>query len=667
MCGIAGALSLNGASIDARAIWEMTQMLEHRGPDDAGVYAHEAIGLGHARLSIIDLAGGGQPMRSMSRSAWIVFNGEIFNYVELGEKLRSQGHRFATKSDTEVILRLYEVYGTDCVHYLNGQWAFAIWDERKKRLFLSRDRLGVRPLFYTQVKDHVLFASEMKALLVHPAMATRAELDLEALRQVFTYWAVIPPRTIFRNVHEVPPGHSLIVENGTLSVRRYWQLDYPPADTLADVSAGDEQRYSNELKELLFDATRIRLRADVSVGAYISGGLDSSIIAALARSVVGPSLSTFSISFEDPTLDESIFQEEMARALGTRHRTVRCNASQVSGVLPDVIWQTEQPILRTAPAPLFLLSRLVRESGFKVVLTGEGSDEFQGGYDIYKEAKIRAFWAAEANSGRRPLLLRKLYPYLPALQKQGQAYVSAFFRVWPGAENDPFFSHRLRWQLGSKMYQFFSRPVRAELQVNDPCADLGPLLPEGFENWSLFPRAEYLEATLLLSGYLLSSQGDRMAMAHSVEARYPFLDHRVVELSTRIPPNLKMKVLQEKYLLKRSVVELVPPSIRNRPKQPYRAPDVSSLFDSTSGLARHAYIEEMLSPQRLHDNGFFDPAAVGKLVEKAQAGRAKSFVDNAALIGILSTQLLVDQFVLNLKEKIIDGTDRARTAPVCGR
>ena len=663
MCGIAGLLNLNGAPAEAERLWQMIRLLGHRGPDDSGIYMDRAVGLAHSRLSIIDISGGHQPMHNGDRSTWITFNGEIFNYIELSKELSSKGHSFSTQSDTEVILKLYEEYGPDCVQHMNGQWAFAIWDTKKKRLFLSRDRLGVRPLFYVTARNSLVFASEIKSLLLHPGID--AVIDLKALAQVFTYWFPLAPRTIFQNIFELPPGHSLIAENGKIDVRRHWQLDYSQIDPTVEVPRAREETYSEELRELLLDATRIRLRADVPVGAYLSGGLDSSIITALAKKFVGSSLCTFSVAFEDRGLDESAYQQEVVRALGTNHRTIRCTAAEIGETLPEMIWHTECPVLRTAPAPLFLLSKLVRDSGFKVVLTGEGSDEFQGGYDIYKEAKIRAFWAAQLDSKRRPLLLKKLYPYLAGLQRQSPAYLQAFFHVRPGGTSDPFFSHLPRWELTAKSQLFFSAAVRAQLQDRVPYADLQSLLPQDFSRWDVFSRAQYLEGAFLLPGYLLSSQGDRVAMAHSVEGRYPFLDHRVVEFSTRIPPRLKMKVLKEKYLLKLALGGMVPPSVTQRPKQPYRAPDAICFFNPVNGRPRHPYVGEMLSPELIREYGIFDPGTVLKLIEKVKAGRATSFLDNSALVGIVSTQLIIDQFVVHLREKLSDGANRARSSPVC--
>jgi asparagine synthase (glutamine-hydrolysing) len=663
MCGIAGFLNTDGATAEAERLWQMIFVLGHRGPDDSGIHTDHAVGLAHARLSIIDLGGGHQPMHNGDRSIWITFNGEIFNYVELKKELSSKGLRFSTRSDTEVILKLYEEYGPACVQHLNGQWAFAIWDSKKKRLFLSRDRFGVRPLYYAMSGDSLVFASEIKSLLVDPGID--AEIDLQALSQIFTYWFPLAPRTIFRNIFELPPSHSLIAEKGEINVQRYWGLDYSQVDPAAEVSQADEDRYSEELRELLVDATRIRLRADVPVGAYVSGGLDSSIISTLAKKFVGSSLCTFSVAFEDRDLDESAYQREIVRTLGTNHKTIRCTAAEIGEALPEVIWHTECPVLRTAPVPLFLLSKLVRDSGLKVVLTGDGSDEFQGGYDIYKEAKIRAFLGAQVDSKRRPLLLKRLYPYLAGLHKQSVAYLQTVFGVRQGGASEPFFSHIPRWESAAKAQLFFSAAVRAELRDCIPYADMQSLLPESFSGWNFFSRAQYLEGAFLLPGYLLSSQGDRVSMAHSVEGRHPFLDHRVVEFSTTVPPRLQMKVLKEKYLLKRAFRDVVSSSITQRPKQPYQAPGAISFFDPITGRPRHPYIEETLSADRIREYGIFDTRTVLKLIEKVNAGRAISHFDNSALVGIVSTQLIVEQFIVHLKEKLSDGATRARSAPVC--
>ncbi|MFH0878729.1 MAG: asparagine synthase (glutamine-hydrolyzing), partial [Lentisphaerota bacterium] len=406
MCGIVGILNLKDhPPAEQGTLRQMLEMIRHRGPDGFGIYRGEHAALGSARLSIIDLSGGDQPIGNEDGSQWIVFNGEIFNYVELRPQLEAHGHRFSTNTDTEVILHLYEEYGHNCLNYLNGQFAIAIWDMRKQSLFLARDRFGVRPLFYTVHDGRLIFGSEIKAILAHPGM--RAEIDPIALNQIFTFWSALSPRSVFRDIIEIPPGHYLQAQDGAFTLHPYWSLDLMPESS----SERPPQDYLDELESLLIDATRIRLRADVPVGAYLSGGLDSSTTTAIIRKYTNARLDTFSISFTDsPEFDESQFQRQMANYLGTDHQVVECNHADIGRVFPDVVWHTETPVLRTSPAPMFLLSKLVNDCHFKVVVTGEGADEFLAGYDIFKEAQVRRFWARDPDSQRRPLLLRRLYP-----------------------------------------------------------------------------------------------------------------------------------------------------------------------------------------------------------------------------------------------------------------
>lgn len=640
MCGIAGIVKQNGAPVERALLQRMISMVNHRGPDASGFQVSGSVGLAHARLSIIDFGGGHQPMSNEDKTIWITFNGEIFNYVELREELIEKGHRFQSQSDTEVIVHLYEEKGEECVHDLNGQWAFAIWDSKRKKLFLSRDRLGVRPLFYAKTHEEFVFASEIKSLLVVPSLP-RA-IDLQAMDEVFTFWVTLPPRTIFEGVSELPPGHSAILENGDLRVYPYWTLDYNPSRELVK-----EEEAGEALLELLLDATRIRLRSDVPVGAYLSGGLDSTVIAALVQKLGKTHLKTFSIAFEDKDFDESSFQSEASTFLKTDHQGVLCSSQDIGRVFPEMIWHTEKPVLRTAPAPLFLLSKLVREQGYKVVLTGEGSDEVLGGYDIFKEAKIRRFWAKYPDSKFRPILLRRLYPYIKNLQSQPDAYLRAFFHVREKDLESPLFSHLPRWEMTSKLKVFFSRETADILKSCNAMHTLEGLLPRHYEQWDSFSQAQYLEAAYLLPGYILSSQGDRMAMAHSVEGRFPFLDYRVVEFASRLSPELKMKVLNEKYLLKEAVGDLIPETIRKRRKQPYRAPDSQSFFTGGKDAKVFDYVEELLAPRAIQEGGVFDSGAVGKLLAKARQGQIVSMKDNMALVGILSTQLVIDRFIKN--------------------
>jgi asparagine synthase (glutamine-hydrolysing) len=637
MCGIAGILDLVGRPVDPELPARMIGAIAHRGPDATGVHVDRHVGLGHARLSIIDVSGGAQPMSIADGSLWITFNGEIFNYVELRDELLEKGHRFTTRSDTEVILHLYQEEGERCVERLNGQWAFAIWDGPRQKLFLSRDRLGVRPLFYAKSGGRFVFGSEIKALLACPGVD--AEMDWRGLDEIFTFWCTLPGRTVFQNVKQLPPGHSLVVQDGRMTMHEHWKLELAPADD----DEGDGRREDclrDELLALLVDATRIRLRSDVPVGTYLSGGLDSTLVTALVKRAVGDNLRSFSVRFDDTEFDESPYQDDAIAFLQTDHSSVRCSNADIGEVFSDIVWHTEQPILRTAPAPLFLLSRHVRNSGFKVVVTGEGADEVLGGYDIFKETKIRRFWATRPDSMWRPLLLKRLYPYMDGIQRQSPAYLQKFFQIAPEDVASPFFSHLPRWRLTAKLKAFLSEDARAETGRHDSLAELERMLPPSYRGLSPFSKAEYLEASLLLPGYILSSQGDRMAMAHAVEGRYPFLDYRVVQFASKLSTRMKMKVLDQKHLLKRAAEGLIPESVRQRFKQPYRAPDGSSFFTE-----RSSDVDDLLSPSQITRDGVFDAQAVGRLVSKFRRGGQTSVSDNMALVGIVSTQLLIHRFM----------------------
>ncbi|WP_456372368.1 asparagine synthase (glutamine-hydrolyzing), partial [Thiolapillus sp.] len=371
MCGISGILDLGHGAAPSRGELEaMIHALRHRGPDGYGFFVDGPVGLAHARLSIIDLEGGDQPIHNEDGSVQVVFNGEIFNFLELREELEKQGHHFYTRSDTEVIVHLYEEYADDFVHHLVGQFAIALWDTRCQRLLLVRDRAGIRPLYYTLFQGRLYFASELKSLFTQPGMAR--ELDPVALGEVFTFWCPLEPHSMFRDVQALPAGHCISVERGKLQLDRYWDWNFPREQIRNDRSVGE---WAEQLRELMIDAVRLRLRSDVPVGAYLSGGLDSSIITSLIHNFTDTSLRTFSIGFEDEEFDESSFQKELVNYLDTDHTHVTCTRNDIGRIFPRVIWHTESTILRTAPAPLMLLSQHVRESGYKVVLTGEGADE----------------------------------------------------------------------------------------------------------------------------------------------------------------------------------------------------------------------------------------------------------------------------------------------------
>ena len=639
MCGIAGILGLSaGAAAASRAELEaMIATLHHRGPDGTGVLCRDGIGLAHARLSIIDLAGGHQPIHNEDQTVWVVFNGEIFNFIELRAELEQAGHRFYTRSDTEVIVHLYEQHGLDFVQRLNGQFAIALWDARLQRLVLARDRTGIRPLFHTTVNGRLLFASEAKALFAVAGVPRR--LDPLALAEIFTFWAPLASRCVFDGISALPPGHLMVVEGGHTRIERYWDWSFPDHPIAATRSADD---YADELRELLIDAVRLQLRSDVPVGAYLSGGLDSSVITSLIHHFTDVPLRTFSLTFEDDEFDESAHQQQLVDHLGTQHSQVRCTRADIAAGFPRALWHAESPILRTAPTPLMMLSGLVREQGYKVVLTGEGADEVFGGYDIFKEAQVRRFMARAPQSRLRPQLLKRLYPYLKHSPAASGAFAKAFFSEGIEHLDAPYFAHIPRWTTTGRIAQFFSPQLRDAVAGWDPYRAIDATLPAEIRRWPPLARDQYVEAHTLMSGYLLCSQGDRMAMANSIEGRFPFLDHRVIEFANQLPPRYKLMGLTEKYLLKRSMKGLLPESVRTRSKQPYRSPDSQSFFNDGKPVE---YVAELLSERRVAEAGYFDPQAVRKLVEKCRSGRAIGFGDNMAFVGILSTMWIDEMFV----------------------
>lgn len=643
----------------------MLSIIRHRGPDEFGLYADHRAGIGCARLSIVDLSTGQQPIPNEDESLWIVFNGEIYNHPELRAKLERVGHRFSTHADTEVILHLYEDMGPECLQQLNGQFAIAIWDTCKEELFLARDRLGIRPLFYTVLphSQGLVFGSEIKALLLAPRM--EAQLDPFALAQAFTFWAPLAPRTIFQGILELPPGHYMQVRANssdsphTLTPSRYWGLTFPKAGREEQVSPKDA---AEQLRSLLSDATRLRLRADVQVGSYLSGGIDSTFIAALIRQHTPEALCTFSIAFEEPAFDERSYQEVATAFLATDHRRTECTNADIGQIFPEVVWHAEAPLLRASPAPMYLLSRLVRENSIKVVLTGEGADEFLGGYNIYKEDKVRRFWARRPDSPWRPLLLRRLYPYVADLSRGGDAYLAAFFRHGLTQVSDVGYSHQIRWRNTARLQRLFSSELQGILSVDggyDPVAELLTSLDSVLPSWSPLAQAQYIEVATFMSPYLLSSQGDRMMAANSVEGRFPFLDHRVVEFCSRLPPHLKIRGLEEKYVLKRSAQGFVPASVQKRHKQPYRAPIHPAFFGRPLD-----YVETTLSSEAVQASGIFNSKAVDRLVHKCRAGIRISESDDMALVGVLSTQLLHHLFTHNFAPRHVQEVHPVR---ICRR
>lgn len=627
---------LNGSQeISLETLERMTAALYHRGPDESGIYLDDSVGLGHTRLSIIDLSTGQQPMHNGDESMWIVYNGEIFNYIELKEDLIEKGHKFHTTSDTEVLLHLYEEEGEHCLKRLNGQFAFAIWNARTQELFLARDRMGIRPLHYTVQGGAFVFSSEIKSIFMFESVS-RA-IDPVALEQIFTFWTTLPGRTAFEEIKELPPGHYMKVSRGNLTVKRYWNIPLYSPDECVD---RPPEEIAENIQQLLLDAIRIRLRADVPVGTYLSGGLDSSGITALVVKNFDSKVSTFGIRFEEDAFDEGKHQEDMVSFLQADHHEIHADNQSIGAAFSDVVWHCEKPMLRTAPTPLFLLSRLVSDNNLKVVLTGEGADEVFGGYNIFREAKVRKFWSKEPDSKTRPELIGKLYPYIfqnPRLKRTLQA----FFAKGLDQPDDPLFSHMIRWGNTSRTKMFFSKDLQERIGNYAGYDEVIRMLPDSYERWDCVVKAQFLEMAVFMSNYLLSSQGDRVAMAHSLEIRLPFLDPNVMEYMGHVPSKWKIFGLDEKYVLKRAFKNVLPDSITNRPKHPYRAPISESLLNQDSA----AYTMDMLSEKALEKSGLFDAAKVGKLVKLLQGPRAGTEVNNMALVGILSTQLVHKRFI----------------------
>lgn len=636
MCGIAGILDYQGKANDIEMVKSMLRAISFRGPDESGIYHSPFACLGNVRLSIIDIAGGQQPLSDSTGRYWIVFNGEIYNYKELRVELEEKGRSFKTNSDTEVLLELFAIYGRNCLDLLNGQFAFAIWDNKKEELFIARDRIGIRPLFYNINDGAFSFASEIKSLLQQKALPR--EFNPQSLSQIYTFWTSISPDTAFKNIYELSPGHYLYFNRNGLKVEKYWELSFD--DRFGRLSLNEAK---DRLNELLSSAVRLRLRADVEVAAYLSGGIDSSATVAYIKEIEPGVLNTFSIGFEDKVFDESGYQREAVKYLDTNHKSINCSSSDISYNFPRVVWHSETPLIRTAPTPMMILSSLVRSNNIKVVITGEGADEMLAGYDIFREAEIRKFWARQPDSVIRPLLLKRIYPDIPHLKNASPNILKMFFGYKLEDVQNPFYSHLLRWNNSNHIKKHFSEKIKTELGNYDPLDTLIGKLPQGFEKWNSLAKSQWIETSVFMSGYLLSSQGDRMAMANSVEGRYPFLDHRVIEFCAGLPSKYKLRGLNEKFLLKKLVKDRIPDSIIKRPKQPYRAPISSVFLDENTP----EYVKHMLSEKYTKKTGIFDFDSFSAMLNRIEKTGTASEMDNMVLAAVISTHLLHYQFIEN--------------------
>ncbi|MBN2486817.1 MAG: asparagine synthase (glutamine-hydrolyzing) [Bacteroidales bacterium] len=639
MCGIAGIINSGERDSRLSLVKNMLSRIHYRGPDESGIYHCAKATLGNVRLSIIDLSGGQQPISDSSGRYWIVFNGEIFNYIELKADLEQKGYRFKTTSDTEVLVQLYAVYGKNCLEKLIGQFVFAIWDNQKEELFMARDRVGIRPLFYHYRNNQLTFASEIKCIFENPAI--ERQISKERLGQVFTYWTTITPASVFDGIDELSPGHYLVWNKSGIKTERYWQLTFSQKN-----KSLNPDDYIEAFDELFADSIRIRLRADVPVAAYLSGGLDSSATVSYINKIEPKVLNTFSITFGEKDFDESSYQNEAVKYFNTNHKSINCTSKDIAEYFPKVVWHSEIPMIRTAPTPMMLLSKLVRDNNIKVVITGEGADEMLAGYNIFKESEVRRFWARNPQSAFRPLLLTKLYPYLPQMQNANPKMLKMFFGYKLEDTANPLYSHLLRWNNSGHISKYLSGQYSLSGNGYDPKNEINRILPEGFSDWDSLSKAQWLESTVFMSGYLLSTQGDRMGMANSIEGRYPFLDHRLIEFLADVPSSLKLKGLQEKYLLKKLVAGKIPDSILKRSKQAYRAPIASVFFSDNLP----DYIKYMLSDGYLAKTGMFNPESVKALINKIKQTNNATETENMAIAAIVSSQMLHYQFIENKNE-----------------
>jgi asparagine synthase (glutamine-hydrolysing) len=649
VCGIAGWLHFTGeAQSDPAVIKSMLAMLKHRGPDAMGYYIDDEAALGNTRLSIIDLVSGHQPMSDETGRYWIVFNGEIYNYKELHQTLLDKGCRFRTQSDTEVLLYAWLTWQTEVFEHLNGPFAFAIYDRLDRLLVLARDRYGKRPLYYYRTPKELMFGSELKSLLVHPSI--RFTLDPEKIARIFTLWTPLAGDTAFENIHQIPPGCYLTISEGELSIRQYYDLNFVQPQI-----NGSEKEIAQTLRHKLFDSVRLRSRSDVEIGVYLSGGLDSAIVARLAREHSLGHMRSFSISFDDAAFDETPQQTLLSTYLETEHTCLTVSHADIAASFPKAVWHAEVPLFRTALAPMLLLSQAVQNHGIKVVMTGEGADESFLGYNIFKETLLRKSWQDQLSAQQKRDIISTLYPYLNHFNEQSYGPLLNLYSRFTEEKQTGLFSHEMRYHNSKFALRLLNTNGADSLEkmsqeIRWTQAD--------FAKFSPLQKAQWLEFKTLLAGYLLSSQGDRMSLAHGVENRCPFLDHHVVAYAASLPEDLKLKdYTNEKYILKQAFGRELPEPILNRPKQPYRAPD-AVVFRET----RPAYLETILSKTELEKSGMIDAGHSTLLVNKVMhsSGNTISPRENQAFIQLLSLQLLHQFFVLKKMPVTIDsGSDFA--------
>ncbi len=640
MCGIAAIVNLTEpAPIDPQIVRRMADAITHRGPDEDGFFFRPGLALANRRLSIVGLADGKQPISNEDRSVSVVFNGELFDYPEVKAQLQSMGHQFRTHCDTELIPHLYEDHGEAVFEKLRGQFAIALWDERKQQLLLARDRFGICPLYWSRQGDLLLFASEIKALLASGLVS--AKPDVRGINHVFTFFALPGPVTCFAGVNCLLPGRYLKIANGTVEEKVYWEIDFPDAghEELRDFrrfGSNADSPVIDEFEAIMKKAVERRLRADVPVVSYLSGGVDSSLVVSMAcaqrRSEGKGPIPTFTISVQDdPTLNERTEAHIVAAHVGCEEIVVDCGREEVLKAYPELIRAAEGPVVDTACAALLMLARKVHQSGYKVALTGEGADEWMAGYPWYKVH--RALGMLDVIPGV-PLggLARRAYLKLTGAPKFAWDSVQ---RITSAIGGDSAWLN-LYGLFGSAKTRFFSAGMWDQLGDHLPYADL-KLNVERAKKWHPLNRSLYLGARVMLPGLLLASKGDRVAMNSSVETRYPFLDEEVFGFLGKLHPNWKMRGLRDKLVLRYLANRWVPKSIAWRRKAMFRAP-----LDGFHTATMPTFVDQLLSPESLMKTGYFDVAAVGHwrhAFRGMRVGGTQRTMVEMGLVGVVATQL----------------------------
>jgi asparagine synthase (glutamine-hydrolysing) len=608
MCGIAGIVSSDRLRPDDRdRVVGMRDIIAHRGPDDAGLFADEWAALGHRRLSIVDLAAGHQPISNESDTAWIVFNGEIYNHVSVRERLESAGHRYKTRSDTETILHAYEQWGDEAVDHLRGMFAFAIWDSSRRRLLLARDRLGVKPLYWALAGDRLLFGSEIKAILESGLI--RAEANEEALPELLGTRYLSGTETLFRGIHRLQPGHTLTFENGQISIRRYW--DIPAGHRSEEAARLSKPAVVRRFRDLLEEAVRIRLMADVPLGMFLSGGLDSSAIAALMAKMIDRPLKTFSVAFKQRAFSELDYARQVARAIKADAHEIVIDDQDFFGALPQLIWHEDEPIAHPSSIPLYFVSALARDH-VKVVLTGEGSDELLAGYGKYPRAL--ANWRAGAAYALVPQRMRRwmatsVVPNMPGALGR---YAARSFLGMPRTPEAMFFDNFAA--IGLRRQVALLAPRFANLATAERA--YGPsraFFDAAGRRSTTLDRLLYADMKTYLVELLMKQ--DQMSMAASIESRVPFLDHRLVEFAAGLPPRMKLRGFTTKWILREAVREILPSEILTRKKMGFPVPFGIWMRGPWKELAR-----DVLLDVRSRQRGIIDPAAVERLISAHAAG-----------------------------------------------